>query len=153
MTHFLGLDVSQCPASARMRQSYRVERTEAFWLISTPLRSGRSRTLPGLPGNNPYCHYRALELQKQGLQERVVKIREAAPASFAVGEFELITGHIADGAVASTSTSLRQLVQLGDQSDRWESPSEGRVPPSLEICRACNSYIWPGQVPSLQRRH
>jgi hypothetical protein len=48
--------------------------------------------LLGLPGNNPYCHYRALELQKQGLQERVVKIREAAPASFAVGEFELITG-------------------------------------------------------------
>jgi Y-X(10)_GDL-associated radical SAM protein len=105
-----------------------------------------SHSLLGRPGNNPYCHYRALELQRQGLQERVVKIREAAPASFAVGEFELITEHIADGAMASTSTSLPQSVQLRDPSDRWESPSEGRVPPSLEICRACNSYIWPGEV-------
>jgi len=35
-----------------------------------------AHSLLGVPGNNPYCHYRALELQKKGLRERVVKIRE-----------------------------------------------------------------------------
>jgi Y-X(10)_GDL-associated radical SAM protein len=105
-----------------------------------------SHSLLGKPGNNPYCHYRALELEKQGLRERVVKIREAAPAAFAVGEFELIVERIADGAVVSTSTSQRQLVKLGENAaDRWE-PREGRVPPSLELCRACQSYVWPRET-------
>jgi Y-X(10)_GDL-associated radical SAM protein len=105
-----------------------------------------SHSLLGKPGNNPYCHYRALELQKQGLRERVVKIREAAPAAFAVGEFELIVERIADGSVVSTSTSQRQLVNLGEKAaERWE-PREGRVPPSLELCRACQSYIWPHET-------
>jgi radical SAM protein with 4Fe4S-binding SPASM domain len=105
-----------------------------------------SHSLLGRPGNNPYCHYRALELQKQGLRERVEKIRDAAPAPFAIGGFELITEHIADGAVASTSTLLAKPAEPQDASDLWESPSEGRVPPSLEICRACDAYLWPGEV-------
>jgi len=121
-----------------------------------------SHSLLGRPGNNPYCHYRALELQKDGLRERIVKIRDAAPAPFAVGEFELITERIADGAAVSSSTSHRQLVQLGDKGERWESPQEGRIPPSLELCRACDSYIWPREascphcgadVQSAARRH
>src|ERR1035441_3766857 len=60
-----------------------------------------SHSLLGRPGNNPYCHYRALELEKDGLRERIVKVRDAAPAPFAVGEFELITERIADGAAVS----------------------------------------------------
>jgi hypothetical protein len=121
-----------------------------------------SHSLLGRPGNNPYCHYRALELRKDGLRERVVKVRDAAPAPFAVGEFELITERIADGAAVSSSTSHRQLVQLGDNGERWESPQEGRIPPSLELCRACDSYIWPREascphcgadVQSAARRH
>jgi Y-X(10)_GDL-associated radical SAM protein len=102
-----------------------------------------SHSLLGKPGNNPYCHYRALELEKQGLRERIVKIREAAPASFAVGEFELITERIGDGQVVTTSNSQRKLVQLrGTDNDKWE-PREGRVPPDLDLCRACHCYIWP----------
>jgi hypothetical protein len=63
-----------------------------------------------------------------------------------VGEFELITERIRDGAVVATSTSQRKLVQLGEaDQDRWE-PREGRVPPSLDLCRACHSYIWPHEV-------
>jgi Y-X(10)_GDL-associated radical SAM protein len=121
-----------------------------------------SHSLLGRPGNNPYCHYRALELQKKGLRERIVKIGDAAPAPFAVGEFELVTERIADGAVTSSSTSLRQLVRLGDKGEQWESPKSGRIPPSLEICRGCNGYIWPGEsscphcaadVESEARRH
>lgn len=121
-----------------------------------------SHSLLGRPGNNPYCHYRALELQKNGLRERIVKIQEAAPTPFAVGEFDLITERIVDNTPVSNSTSLRQLVQLGDKGDRWELPQEGRIPPRLELCRDCNEYVWPhetscphcgGDVQSAARRH
>jgi len=47
-------------------------------------------SLFGRRGNNPYCHYRVLELAKRGLRERVVKSEEAPPLSFATGRFALI---------------------------------------------------------------
>jgi Y-X(10)_GDL-associated radical SAM protein len=101
-----------------------------------------SHSLLGIPGNNPYCHYRALELDKQGLRERVVKLRDAQKASFAVGEFELITERVADGAVvASTVTAQRPGKRPLDE----EGPLRGQPPPSLDLCRACHSYIWPGE--------
>jgi radical SAM protein with 4Fe4S-binding SPASM domain len=43
----------------------------------------------GKPGNNPYCHHRALEFQKQGLRERVVKVRNAPNLPFDHAEFAL----------------------------------------------------------------
>jgi radical SAM protein with 4Fe4S-binding SPASM domain len=49
-----------------------------------------AHTLFGRPGNNPYCHHRALELLKRGLRERVVKRREASGQPFDFGQFELI---------------------------------------------------------------
>jgi radical SAM protein with 4Fe4S-binding SPASM domain len=46
--------------------------------------------LSGKAGNNPYCHHRALEHQRLGLRERVVR-REAAPnLPFDHGLFELV---------------------------------------------------------------
>ncbi|WP_049279483.1 GDL motif peptide-associated radical SAM/SPASM maturase, partial [Ralstonia solanacearum] len=66
-----------------------------------------SHSLLGKPGNNPYCHYRVLELQKQGLRERIVKEQDAAGASFAVGRFDLVTEHIADG------TPVASIVRSG----------------------------------------
>ena len=30
-----------------------------------------------------------------------------------------------------------------------EPPSEGRTPPTFDICRCCNAYIWPGEVECL----
>jgi radical SAM protein with 4Fe4S-binding SPASM domain len=47
-------------------------------------------SLFGRRGNNPYCHYRVLELAKRGLRERIVKTEEAPTESFATGRFELI---------------------------------------------------------------
>jgi radical SAM protein with 4Fe4S-binding SPASM domain len=49
-----------------------------------------SHALFGRPGNNPMCHYRALEMDKQGLRERLVKVKDAGGRSFDHGEFELI---------------------------------------------------------------
>jgi radical SAM protein with 4Fe4S-binding SPASM domain len=107
-----------------------------------------SHSLLGRPGNNPYCHYRVLELKKMGLRERVVKRREAAQASFAVGEFELISERIPkDGESAEVlcRTPARSgLVQLMG-SARPKQAKEGRVPPQMAICRGCEGYIWPGE--------
>ena len=49
-----------------------------------------AHALFGRRGNNPYCHHRALELQREGLRERVV-LRERAPGRpFDYGRFELV---------------------------------------------------------------
>lgn len=47
-------------------------------------------SLFGKPGNNPYCHHRALEMDRRGLRERVV-LKERAPGlPFDRGLFELV---------------------------------------------------------------
>jgi Y-X(10)_GDL-associated radical SAM protein len=102
-----------------------------------------SHSLLGVPGNNPYCHYRALELDKLGLRERVRKMRDAAKASFAIGEFEIVAERVVDGSVVSTSTS-----QPRPRTDRRLTlfPREGRIPPRLHLCRSCNGYIKPDET-------
>jgi Y-X(10)_GDL-associated radical SAM protein len=105
-----------------------------------------SHSLLGVPGNNPYCHYRALELQKKGLRERVVKIREAVKESFAVGEFDLITERISDGVVVASTASSEHPVSFGEHGVATNLPLEGRVPPKLDLCRACNCYLEPTET-------
>ncbi|WP_265532619.1 GDL motif peptide-associated radical SAM/SPASM maturase [Pseudomonas saponiphila] len=100
-----------------------------------------SHSLLGKPGNNPYCHYRALDLQKKGLRERIVKLEDAGPASFSVGRFDLITERIDTGeAVASVSDS-GQVIKLAWVNQGLASPAEGRIPPRLALCRNCLEYI------------
>ncbi|MCC6807947.1 MAG: radical SAM protein [Deltaproteobacteria bacterium] len=52
--------------------------------------SWTTHALFGKPGNNPYCHYRALQLEKRGLRERVVKVKDAPGLPFDRGEFALV---------------------------------------------------------------
>jgi radical SAM protein with 4Fe4S-binding SPASM domain len=49
-----------------------------------------SYVLFGKAGNNPYCHHRALELERAGKRERVVRIAEAPNRPFDHGLFELV---------------------------------------------------------------
>ncbi|HEX6376147.1 MAG TPA: radical SAM protein [Allosphingosinicella sp.] len=49
-----------------------------------------AHALFGRPGNNPMCHYRALEMDRQGLRERLVKIKDATGLPFDHGEFEIV---------------------------------------------------------------
>jgi radical SAM protein with 4Fe4S-binding SPASM domain len=49
-----------------------------------------SHSLLGKPGNNPYCHHRALELLKQGKRERIERVRYAEGKSFDHGEYAVI---------------------------------------------------------------
>jgi radical SAM protein with 4Fe4S-binding SPASM domain len=53
--------------------------------------SATSEPLLGRPGNNPFCHHRALELERQGLRERIEPIAAADPASFGFGAHRLVT--------------------------------------------------------------
>jgi radical SAM protein with 4Fe4S-binding SPASM domain len=88
-----------------------------IWERSTPLRYTRDRTVAdlwgfcqscyyaeecmagctwtshvffGRPGNNPYCHHRALEMQRAGKRERLVQTAMAAGAPFDYARFELV---------------------------------------------------------------
>lgn len=49
-----------------------------------------SFVLFGKPGNNPYCHHRALEFDRQGLRERIVKQSEAPGEPFDHGTFAIV---------------------------------------------------------------
>ncbi|HYE29612.1 MAG TPA: radical SAM protein [Allosphingosinicella sp.] len=49
-----------------------------------------AHSLFGRPGNNPMCHYRALEMDRKGLRERLVKVRDAEGLPFDHGEFEIV---------------------------------------------------------------
>jgi radical SAM protein with 4Fe4S-binding SPASM domain len=105
------------PSEAWVGGNIRDASLRDVWQRATPLRYTRDRThadlwgycagcyyadvcragctwtgfvLSGKPGNNPYCHHRAIELEKQGLRERVV-LKESAPGTpFDHGEFELV---------------------------------------------------------------
>jgi radical SAM protein with 4Fe4S-binding SPASM domain len=44
----------------------------------------------GRPGNNPYCHHRALELQRAGRRERVELVAAPAGLPFDFGRFEIV---------------------------------------------------------------
>ena len=52
--------------------------------------SWTSHTLLGRRGNMPYCHHRALELQAQGIRERIVPAEHAPGVPFDFGRFELV---------------------------------------------------------------
>jgi len=56
----------------------------------------------GRPGNNPYCHHRALEMRAQGKRERLVQTRMASGTPFDYGHFEVV---VEDELGASTEAS------------------------------------------------
>jgi radical SAM protein with 4Fe4S-binding SPASM domain len=51
-------------------------------------------SLFGKAGNNPLCHHRALEMQRQGRRERLVQVEKAPGAPFDHGRFEIVVEEI-----------------------------------------------------------
>ena len=47
-------------------------------------------SLFGKPGNNPFCHHRALEMRRQGKRERLVQVAPAPGVPFDNGRFEIV---------------------------------------------------------------
>lgn len=74
-----------------------------------------AHALFGRPGNNPYCHYRARTLAKQGLRERLVPATPPPGTPFDCGTFELVVEPLdaPDPAAASEPFEpFSELVQL-----------------------------------------
>lgn len=116
-----------------------------------------SDSLLGRRGNNPYCHYRVRDLAKKGRRERVVKIREAGPESFAVGEFALIEEAIPPEELAAlppdrlpgfSATDSRpvHIAPEDDDDPARAAGARGRIPPHLDLCRSCHEYVWPHET-------
>lgn len=58
-------------------------------------------SLFGKAGNNPLCHHRALEMQRTGRRERLVRVSPAPGQPFDHGQFEIIVEEIAHEPIAS----------------------------------------------------
>jgi radical SAM protein with 4Fe4S-binding SPASM domain len=52
--------------------------------------SWTTHVLLGRPGNNPFCHHRALELLRKGRRERVIRIEAAPGEPFDHGLFDIV---------------------------------------------------------------
>jgi len=105
------------PTRAWTGGNIRDAKLQEIWERSAPLRYTRDRTLDdlwgycrtcyyadecragctwtgftlfGRPGNNPYCHHRALEMKRAGKRERILQTQAAPGEPFDHGAFELI---------------------------------------------------------------
>ena len=75
-----------------------------------------SYCLSGKAGNNPYCIHRALELEKSGKRERVVKKGPAPGLPFDHGLFDIIVEDMpqaADGEATVAGRKLTEVLELG----------------------------------------
>jgi radical SAM protein with 4Fe4S-binding SPASM domain len=98
-----------------------------------------SHVLFGRSGNNPYCHYRTLQLAKRGLRERLTKVSNAPGKPFDHGCFELVLEPL-DGVGEVCSVPVPPHARPSAESS---CRMEGRVPPVLELCRGCDQYVMP----------
>jgi radical SAM protein with 4Fe4S-binding SPASM domain len=61
----------------------------------------------GKPGNNPYCHHRALEFEVRGQRERLVRVDAAPGEPFDHGRFELVVEPIPQPVAANIDEAAR----------------------------------------------
>jgi radical SAM protein with 4Fe4S-binding SPASM domain len=93
-----------------------------------------AHSLFGRPGNNPYCHYRALTLQKEGLRERIRQVRRAAGVPLDNGLFELVVEDTKGNCIRIERPEERKFVHMHDP----ENPVRERS--SLLLCARCNTF-------------
>jgi radical SAM protein with 4Fe4S-binding SPASM domain len=90
-----------------------------------------SHSLFDRPGDNPYCHHRTLELQRQGLRESVRQIAAAPGNSFDHGMFEIVTE-----TIAGVETDVIAV----DLTPHDENASKVK----LAVCYACFRHVFEG---------
>jgi len=83
------------------------------------------------PGDNPFCHHRALELDRQGLRERIEQTRSAPGTSFDHGAFAL---------VLETSAGQPCDADAVDRTPR--DPAAERD--TLIVCYGCRRHVFAG---------
>ena len=96
-----------------------------------------SHVLFGKRGNNPFCHYRALELKKKGLRERIRKTQEAPGLSFDQGLFEIIVENENGEIVEIQSPNDTAVLPISNIADRTP-----RIPKALKLCNGCDNYVY-----------
>lgn len=94
-----------------------------------------SHVLFGKRGNNPFCHHRALELDKKGLRERIRKIKAAEGVSFDYGLFEIVVED-KEGNIVEVQTPTSEVEVKNDFKDRTPRNTD-----TLKLCRGCNRHI------------
>ena len=103
-----------------------------------------AQSLMGAPGNNPYCHHRALTLAERGRRERVVKLEDAPDRPFATGRFAVVEEPLdpasdgADPIVIEAPHALRLVTTRAAREDH----GSGRIPPELRLCHGCDRFVF-----------
>jgi len=92
-----------------------------------------AHSLLGRPGNNPYCHHRVLELDRQGLRERVAKVEDAPVRPFATGRFQIVVEDDAGNPVDQATIAEGQRSNLKDGD-------------ALVLCGHCLRFIAPDET-------
>jgi radical SAM protein with 4Fe4S-binding SPASM domain len=92
----------------------------------------------GRPGNNPYCHYRALALNAEGLRERVVKVAEADDLPFSTGLYRVVTERNSKGDAPGRGSraSFPTRGPTAVESDRGSGQSG-----EMALCRSCLYFV------------
>lgn len=114
-----------------------------------------THVLFGRAGNNPFCHHRALELEKKGLRERIVQTAPAPGLPFDHGRFELLVEKSdgqplspAEDGQGATPIAAGSLVQIKSARKRARgaeaAPPGYQEMPYLTVCRGCNRHVLPG---------
>jgi radical SAM protein with 4Fe4S-binding SPASM domain len=98
-----------------------------------------AHSLFGRPGNNPYCHHRALSLKKDGLRERIHLVERAPGVSFDNGIFELIVED-AGGRCVSRTKPPSGFSSEGSLSKPVRRKTD------LLVCSACDQFALPQEV-------
>jgi radical SAM protein with 4Fe4S-binding SPASM domain len=99
-----------------------------------------AHSLFGRPGNNPYCHYRALRLAKEGLRERLRQVRAAPGAPFDNGLFEILVEDLKGNCVRVERPTDQPFQHKHDLS----APIQER--PNLLLCTRCEQFVLPGET-------
>jgi radical SAM protein with 4Fe4S-binding SPASM domain len=90
-----------------------------------------AHSLLGKPGNNPFCHHRALELQRQGLRERVRQVEAAPGKPFDHGKFEVVVETLDGRASDSTAADCTPRDANADRE-------------KLVVCYGCFRHVFAG---------
>jgi len=72
--------------------------------------SWTSHVLFGRPGNNPFCHHRALEFLREGKRERLVRVEAAPGTPFDHGRFDVVLEPFPEPELSRA----RELARTGD---------------------------------------
>jgi radical SAM protein with 4Fe4S-binding SPASM domain len=91
-----------------------------------------SHVISARPGNNPFCHYRALQLQKRGWREHLIPVEKPRGRPFDFGRFEIVI----EGQGAE---------RFGQEIFDSEEPDGPNAPLPLVLCGSCSQLIYTGE--------